>query len=83
MLWRCRFSKLVCLFKVLCGFTVEDMCRRYPNATALSISGSAMHLLVMRAISSLRLVIFCETYFVEVIQLICGWLICFHHFQKS
>ncbi|CAJ1972903.1 unnamed protein product [Sphenostylis stenocarpa] len=32
----------------------EDMCRRYPNATAVSISGSAIYLLVMRAISSLR-----------------------------
>ncbi|XP_054818807.1 F-box/LRR-repeat protein 15 isoform X2 [Prosopis cineraria] len=32
----------------------EDMCSRYPNATALSISGPAMHMLVMKAISSLR-----------------------------
>ncbi|KAK7310685.1 hypothetical protein RJT34_08344 [Clitoria ternatea] len=32
----------------------EDMCRRYPNATALSISGPAIYLLVMKAISSLR-----------------------------
>ncbi|RDX76859.1 F-box/LRR-repeat protein 15, partial [Mucuna pruriens] len=32
----------------------EDMCRRYPNATAMSISGSAIYLLVMKAISSLR-----------------------------
>ena len=35
-------------------FTVEDMCRRYPNATAVSISGSAIYLLVMKAICSLR-----------------------------
>ncbi|KAG4962651.1 hypothetical protein AAZX31_14G098000 [Glycine max] len=32
----------------------EDMCRRYPNATAVSISGSAIYLLVMKAICSLR-----------------------------
>ncbi|TKY58006.1 F-box/LRR-repeat protein 15 [Spatholobus suberectus] len=32
----------------------EDMCRRYPNATAMSISGSNLNLLVMKAISSLR-----------------------------
>ncbi|KAI4337187.1 hypothetical protein L6164_015633 [Bauhinia variegata] len=32
----------------------EDMCRRYPNATAMNISGPAIHLLVMKAISSLR-----------------------------
>ncbi|OIW21891.1 hypothetical protein TanjilG_13838 [Lupinus angustifolius] len=32
----------------------EDMCRRYPNATAMSISGPAIYLLVMKAISSLR-----------------------------
>ncbi|XP_061374889.1 F-box/LRR-repeat protein 15-like [Gastrolobium bilobum] len=33
---------------------LEDMCRRYPNATAVNISGSAIYLLVMKAISSLR-----------------------------
>ncbi|XP_020234612.1 F-box/LRR-repeat protein 15 [Cajanus cajan] len=32
----------------------EDMCRRYPNATSMSISGSGIYLLVMKAISSLR-----------------------------
>ncbi|KAK4274541.1 hypothetical protein QN277_017744 [Acacia crassicarpa] len=32
----------------------EDMCSRYPNATALSVSGPSMHTLVMKAISSLR-----------------------------
>ncbi|RYR05982.1 hypothetical protein Ahy_B06g085793 isoform D [Arachis hypogaea] len=32
----------------------EDMCRRYPNATAMSISGPTIYLLVMKAISSLR-----------------------------
>ncbi|KAJ1442843.1 Leucine-rich repeat domain superfamily [Sesbania bispinosa] len=32
----------------------EDMCRRYPNATAMSISGPAIYLFVMKAISSLR-----------------------------
>ncbi|EXB74891.1 F-box/LRR-repeat protein 15 [Morus notabilis] len=32
----------------------EDMCRRYPNATEVNVSGSAVHSLVMRAISSLR-----------------------------
>ncbi|XP_061349571.1 F-box/LRR-repeat protein 15-like [Gastrolobium bilobum] len=32
----------------------EDMCRRYPNATAMSISGPSIYLLVMKAISSLR-----------------------------
>ncbi|MED6206877.1 F-box/LRR-repeat protein 15 [Stylosanthes scabra] len=32
----------------------EDMCRRYPRATAVSISGSTIFLLVMKAISSLR-----------------------------
>lgn len=37
-------------------YTVEDMCRRYPNATALSISGPAIYLLVMKAICSLRYV---------------------------
>lgn len=31
------------------------MCRRYPNATEVNVTGaSAMHLLVMRAVSSLR-----------------------------
>ncbi|XP_027333810.1 F-box/LRR-repeat protein 15 isoform X3 [Abrus precatorius] len=32
----------------------EDMCRRYPNATAMSISGPSIYMLVMKAISSLR-----------------------------
>ncbi|KAG4379319.1 hypothetical protein GLYMA_17G225800v4 [Glycine max] len=32
----------------------EDMCSRYPNATAVSLSGSAIYLLVMKAICSLR-----------------------------
>ncbi|PON73101.1 F-box domain containing protein [Parasponia andersonii] len=32
----------------------EDMCRRYPNATEVNVSGPAIHLLVMKAISSLR-----------------------------
>lgn len=32
----------------------EDMCRRYPNATALSISGPSIYSLVMKAISLLR-----------------------------
>ncbi|CAJ2675178.1 unnamed protein product [Trifolium pratense] len=32
----------------------EDMCRRYPNATALSISGPSIYSLVMKAISMLR-----------------------------
>ncbi|KAH7523879.1 hypothetical protein FEM48_Zijuj06G0058800 [Ziziphus jujuba var. spinosa] len=33
----------------------EDICRRYPNATAVNLSGTpAMHLLVMKAVSSLR-----------------------------
>ncbi|GMI89366.1 SLOW MOTION [Hibiscus trionum] len=33
----------------------EDMCQRYPNATEVNLSGTHnMHLLVMRAISSLR-----------------------------
>lgn len=37
------------------GITVEDICRRYPNATEVNISGTpAVHLLVMKAISSLR-----------------------------
>lgn len=36
-------------------FAVEDMCRRYPNATEVNISGApAIHLLVMKAVSSLR-----------------------------
>lgn len=37
--------------------TVEDMCRRYPNATEVNVSGSAVHSLVMRAISSLRYIL--------------------------
>ncbi|GMI94966.1 SLOW MOTION [Hibiscus trionum] len=33
----------------------EDMCHRYPNATEVNLSGTRnMHLLVMRAVSSLR-----------------------------
>ncbi|MED6155941.1 F-box/LRR-repeat protein 15 [Stylosanthes scabra] len=36
------------------GEEFEDMCRRYPRATAVSISGSTIFLLVMKAISSLR-----------------------------
>ncbi|XP_027354138.1 F-box/LRR-repeat protein 15-like isoform X2 [Abrus precatorius] len=32
----------------------EDICRSYPNATAISISGSSIYFLVMKAISSLR-----------------------------
>ncbi|XP_057740743.1 F-box/LRR-repeat protein 15-like [Arachis stenosperma] len=32
----------------------EDMCRRYPRATAVSISGATISSLVMKAISSLR-----------------------------
>ncbi|XP_030470403.1 F-box/LRR-repeat protein 15 [Syzygium oleosum] len=33
----------------------EDMCRRYPNAAEVNITGaSAIHLLVMKAVSSLR-----------------------------
>ncbi|KAM4122509.1 hypothetical protein ACB094_01G089000 [Castanea mollissima] len=32
----------------------EDMCRRYPNATEVNISGASIHLLVMKAVSSLR-----------------------------
>ncbi|KAK5817305.1 F-box/LRR-repeat 15 -like protein [Gossypium arboreum] len=33
----------------------EDMCQRYPNATEVNLSGTPnMHLLVMRAVSSLR-----------------------------
>ncbi|XP_042965343.1 F-box/LRR-repeat protein 15-like isoform X1 [Carya illinoinensis] len=33
----------------------EDMCRRYPNATEVNISGApAIHLLVMKTVSSLR-----------------------------
>lgn len=32
----------------------EDMCRRYPNATEVNISGAAIHLLVMKAVYSLR-----------------------------
>lgn len=37
------------------AFTVEDMCRRYPNATAVNINGApAIHSLVMKAFSSLR-----------------------------
>lgn len=35
------------------------MCRRYPNATEVNITGaSAIHLLVMKAVSSLRWLIF-------------------------
>jgi hypothetical protein len=37
-----------------CAFAVEDMCRRYPNATEVNISGAAIHLLVMKAVYSLR-----------------------------
>ncbi|KAL5559537.1 hypothetical protein UlMin_035748 [Ulmus minor] len=32
----------------------EDMCRRYPNATEVNISGNTIHLLVMKAVYSLR-----------------------------
>ncbi|KAK7283165.1 hypothetical protein RIF29_12515 [Crotalaria pallida] len=32
----------------------EDMCRRYPNATSVSIAGQDVYLLAMKAISSLR-----------------------------
>ncbi|KAK7311950.1 hypothetical protein RJT34_10445 [Clitoria ternatea] len=32
----------------------EDICRRYPNATAIRVSGPSSYLLVMKAISSLR-----------------------------
>lgn len=36
-------------------FAVEDMCRRYPNAIEVNISGApSIHLLVMKAVSSLR-----------------------------
>lgn len=39
---------------ISCAFAVEDMCRRYPNATEVNISGASIHLLVMKAVSSLR-----------------------------
>ena len=39
---------------ISCAFAVEDMCRRYPNATEVNISGAAIHLLVMKAVYSLR-----------------------------
>lgn len=36
-------------------YLVEDMSRRYPNAIEVNLTGApAIHLLVMKAISSLR-----------------------------
>ena len=49
-------AQLSLKYSIDCKFTrVEDMCGRYPNATEVNISGVlAVHLLAMKAISSLR-----------------------------
>ncbi|KAJ4833613.1 F-box/LRR-repeat protein 15 [Turnera subulata] len=49
--WRClNFEN-----RNISGDQFEDMCRRYPNATEVNIYGApAIHMLVMKALSSLR-----------------------------
>lgn len=42
-------------FMIFFHVSVEDMCHRYPNATAVNIYGApAIHPLAMKAMSSLR-----------------------------
>lgn len=53
--WSHKEINIVNLFSAL----VEDMCQRYPNATAVNIYGTpAIHPLVMKAVSSLRYIRF-------------------------
>jgi len=43
---------------------VEDICHRYPKATEVNLfSNTDMHMLVMRAVSLLRLVVFTFFFF--------------------
>lgn len=49
------FIKSLPNFSLIIFLPVEDMCRRYPNATEVNIVGApVIHSLVMTAMSSLR-----------------------------